>query len=220
MAAVATLLGCLPVAFGKAHSSLFNGLALIVSAIAMASVSVVELIPSALQLDLGWQDSLFWLAAGALMYLVARWSTRLLTAKKESLFSSMLLVTVALTLHNIPEGTAAIAATSADLETGISTGIAIGFQNLPEGLSIAALTLAAGLSRIKAFGLVGISVLAEIFGAALIWLNQDYLTTEINSHLLLAVGGLMLAISGFELFPDGLRLLREPKAGRKTPSHH
>jgi ZIP family zinc transporter len=116
-----------------------------------------------------------------------------------------------LTLHNIPEGTASIAATGANLEAGIATGAAIAFQNIPEGLSIAALAMAASQSRLRVFLLVAVSVVAEILGAAIIWINQAYLNSTISSHLLLAVAGMMLAISFLELLPQGRKLLVSAK---------
>jgi zinc transporter ZupT len=57
--------------------------------------------------------------------------------------------------------------------------------------------------------LVLISVVGEVIGAGTVWLNQSYLNAEINSHLLLMVAGLMVAISLIELLPDGLKLTRQ-----------
>ncbi len=179
------------------------------AAVAMLAASVIEIIPSALSIDRGWQDSLLWFMIGALGFGVTKFITSKLMTGRESLMSSLALVTVALTLHNVPEGTASIAAASADVSTGVATALAIGLQNVPEGLSIAALAIAAGLSKSRAFLLVLISVIGEVIGAGAIWLNQSYLNAEINSHLLLMVAGLMVAISLIELLPDGLKLTRQ-----------
>ncbi len=175
----------------------------------MLAASVIEIIPSALSIDRGWQDSLLWFLIGALAFAGTKFITSKLVTGRESLMSSLTLVTVALTLHNIPEGTASIAAASAEVSTGVATAVAIGLQNVPEGLSIAALAIAAGLSKSRAFLLVLISVVGEVIGAGTVWLNQSYLNAEINSHLLLMVAGLMVAISLIELLPDGLKLTRQ-----------
>jgi ZIP family zinc transporter len=211
---LATLLGFLGIAFTKKSSAKFNGFTLIAAAAAMLAASVIEIIPSALSIDRGWQDSLLWFMIGAFGFAGTKFLTSKLMTGRESLMSSLTLVTVALTLHNVPEGTASIAAASADVSTGVATALAIGLQNIPEGLSIAALTIAAGLSKSRAFLLILISVAGEVIGAGAIWLNQSYLNAEINSHLLLMVAGLMVAISLIELVPDGLKLTRQGQ--RKT----
>ena len=204
---MATLIGFLFVGLGSKRSSRFNGWALISAAIAMIAASVAEIIPSALAIDLGWQDSLLWLALGGFSVYAIKFLVNQVENRRPSLTGSVLVVTLALTLHNIPEGTASIAATSANLEAGIATGAAIAFQNIPEGLSIAALAMAASQTRLRVFLLVAVSVVAEILGAAIIWLNQAYLNSTISSHLLLAVAGMMLAISFLELLPQGRKLL-------------
>jgi len=208
---MATLIGFLLVGLGKKRSSRFNGWALISAAIAMIAASVAEIIPSALAIDVGWQDSLLWLALGGASVYVIKLLVNQVENRSPSMAGSVLVVTLALTLHNIPEGTASIAATGANLEAGLATGAAIAFQNIPEGLSIAALAMAASQSKFRVFLLVAVSVVAEILGAAIIWVNQDYLNATISSHLLLAVAGMMLAISFIELLPQGRKLLVSAK---------
>lgn len=208
---MATLIGFLLVGLGKKRSSRFNGWALISAAIAMIAASVAEIIPSALAIDVGWQDSLLWLALGGASVYVIKLLVKQVENRSTSMAGSVLVVTLALTLHNIPEGTASIAATGANLEAGLATGAAIAFQNIPEGLSIAALAMAASQSKFRVFLLVAVSVVAEILGAAIIWVNQDYLNATISSHLLLAVAGMMLAISFIELLPQGRKLLVSAK---------
>lgn len=213
---MATLIGFLFVGLGAKRSPRFNGWALISAAIAMVGASVAEIIPSALAIDLGWQDSLLWLGIGAAAVFLIKLGVFQLEKRGSSVSSSVLVVTLALTLHNIPEGTASIAAAGANLEAGIATGAAIGFQNIPEGLSIAALALAASQSKFRVFLLVAVSVLAEILGAGIIWVNQAYLTSMISSHLLLAVAGMMLAISFVELLPEGRKLLAKRQSSQRS----
>jgi ZIP family zinc transporter len=177
----------------------------------MIAASVAEIIPSALAIDLGWQDSLLWLGLGGGSVYLIKVLVKQVENRNPTLASSVLVVTLALTLHNIPEGTASIAATGANLEAGLATGAAIAFQNIPEGLSIAALAMAASQTKFRVFLLVAVSVVAEILGAAIIWVNQDYLNSTISSHLLLAVAGMMLAISFIELLPQGRKLLVSAK---------
>ena len=208
---MATLIGFLFVGLGSKRSERFNGWALISAAIAMIAASVAEIIPSALAIDLGWQDSLLWLALGGGSVYAIKVLVKQVESRRPAITNSVLVVTLALTLHNIPEGTASIAAAGANLEAGLATGAAIAFQNIPEGLSIAALAMAASQPRLRVFLLVTVSVVAEIFGAGIIWVNQAYLTSTISSHLLLTVAGMMLAISFLELLPEGRKLLISAK---------
>jgi ZIP family zinc transporter len=68
-------------------------------------------------------------------------------------------LTLAITLHNIPEGLAvgvafgAVAADlpSASLGAAVALALGIGLQNFPEGLAVALPLRAAGLSRSRAF---------------------------------------------------------------------
>ncbi len=205
------------VAYLPKQSNVFNGYALLAAAAAMIIASVVELIPNAFSIDRGWADSALWFMIGLLIFALIKIGSTQLQKKATGILGSVTVVTIALTLHNIPEGTASIAAASADLNTGLATGIAIGLQNIPEGLSIAALALAAGHSRVQTFVLVAVSVVAEIMGAGTIWLNQSLLNSEINSHLLLIVAAIMLAISFVELVPDGLRLIFKKEPMKKAP---
>ncbi len=197
-----------PLVGTKTHTKRFNGVVLLLAAAAMIAASVAELIPSALAIDSGWADSIFWLLMGFAVFALIKLISSQLQKRATRLIGSATVVTIALTLHNIPEGTAAVAAASADLGAGLGTGLAIGLQNVPEGLSIAALALAAGASRKWAFGMVAISAIAEVMGAAGVWLSGDLLNSEINSHLLLMVAAIMLAISFVELIPDGIRLVQ------------
>ncbi|WP_138315703.1 ZIP family metal transporter [Rhodoluna limnophila] len=213
---MATLLGY-PLAGRKKHSTRFNALVLLMAAAAMIAASVIELIPAALAIDSGWADSALWLFVGFGVFVLIKLVSSLLQKHAAGLVGSTTVVTIALTLHNIPEGTAAVAAASTDLTTGIHTGIAIALQNIPEGLSIAALAFAAGSSRRWTFGLVAVSAIAEVLGAAGVWVNREVLSPEINSHMLLAVAAIMLAISFIELIPDGIRLLQLNGKTPKTP---
>jgi len=61
---------------------------------------------------------------------------------------SVLLFTVAITLHNMPEGLAVgVGFGSGDVSGGIALMLAIGIQNIPEGLAVSVAAINAGLSR-------------------------------------------------------------------------
>ena len=61
---------------------------------------------------------------------------------------SVLLSTVAITLHNMPEGLAVgVGFGSGDVSGGIALMLAIGIQNISEGLAVSVAAIYAGLSR-------------------------------------------------------------------------
>jgi ZIP family zinc transporter len=225
-AALATFLGYFLVAFQPRGLSKerFNGLALLVAAVAMVGVSLAELLPFALSSSLTLVEILMWFALGIAVYGLIRFSVRITQLASNRLTSSAIVLTTALTLHNIPEGAVTVAANVAGLPLGVTTAIAIAIQNIPEGLSIAAVVLAADLGKRSAFLYVAISVAAEILGASLLQSNAATITAQNTAALLTAISGIMIAVSVFELLPDGLRLtinrgVEQLQAGDGEPKH-
>ncbi len=225
-AALATFLGYLLVAFQPRGLSKerFNGLALLVAAVAMVAVSFAELLPFALNSSLTLVEILLWFALGVGVYGLIRFAVRVTQLASNRLISSAIVLTTALTLHNIPEGAVTVAATSAGLSIGVTTAIAIAIQNVPEGLSIAAVVLAADLGKRKAILYVAISVVAEMLGATILQSNVATITSQNTAALLTAISGIMIAVSVFELLPDGLRLtvnrgVEQLQAGDGEPKH-
>ena len=134
---------------------------------------------------------------------------------KTSWQRSVLLV-LAVTLHNIPEGMAVgvafgAVAHAADPETarqlmlgGIALAIGIGLQNFPEGLAVAMPLRREGLGRVKAFmygqasGVV--EPIAGVLGAALVFVFQPVLP-----YALAFAAGAMIFVVAEELIPESQR---------------
>ncbi|GIM05518.1 hypothetical protein Vretimale_9986 [Volvox reticuliferus] len=113
-----------------------------------------------------------------------------------------LLMAVTMTLHNLPEGFAV--AFSAFTDFGPIMALAIALHNIPEGVIVAAPIFAATGSRWRAVGIATASGLSEPFGALLsLLLLQPFFTQERLHYLLAFVGGVMLAVCGIELWPEG-----------------
>ncbi|GIL59041.1 hypothetical protein Vafri_14009 [Volvox africanus] len=112
------------------------------------------------------------------------------------------LMAITMTLHNLPEGFAV--AFSAFTEFGPIMALAIAVHNIPEGVIVAAPIFAATGSRWRAIGIATASGLSEPFGALLaLLLLQPFFTQERLHYLLAFVGGIMLAVCGIELWPEG-----------------
>ena len=127
---------------------------------------------------------------------------------KTSWERSVLLV-LAITLHNIPEGLAvgvafgAVAAglPTASLGAAIALAIGIGIQNFPEGLAVSVPLRREGLSRLKSFWWGQLSGIVEpvagIVGAAVVLVAQPVLP-----YALAFAAGAMIYVVVEQLIPE------------------
>merc|ERR1719231_530815 len=110
---------------------------------------------------------------------------------------------ITLTAHNLPEGIAVAVGTMASQRTGIVITTAIAMHNIPEGLAIAVPIYAATGSRRRAILMTLASGLSEPLGAALgVLVLRPFITLTVLDNASCAVGGIMLAVSFFELWPE------------------
>ena len=127
------------------------------------------------------------------------------------------MLSLAVTLHNLPEGMAVGVALASMLAqdspvtlagaAALSLGIAI--QNLPEGAIISGPLAAAGMSRSRAFGQGGLSGAVEPLGAVLT-LALTRQVTLLLPYMLAFAAGSMLYVVVVELIP-------ETQSGEKSP---
>jgi ZIP family zinc transporter len=124
-------------------------------------------------------------------------------------WSSSILLVLAITLHNIPEGLAvgvafgAVAAgfDSATLGGAVALAIGIGIQNFPEGTAVSVPLRRQGMSRAKSFlygqasGLV--EPIAAVIGAATV-----YLARPILPYALAFAAGAMIFVVVEEVIPE------------------
>ena len=108
----------------------------------------------------------------------------------------------AITLHNLPEGTAVgVGMMQQDPAAGESLAIGIGIQNIPEGLAVSVALLSVGYSRWMALLVGVISGLVEpvggLFGGLMVWLAAPML-----SYFLALAGGAMLYVISDEVIPE------------------
>jgi len=127
---------------------------------------------------------------------------------KTSWRRSILLV-LAITLHNIPEGLAvgvafgAVSASlpSASIAAAIALALGIGIQNFPEGMAVAVPLRREGMSRLKSFWYGQLSGIVEpiagVLGAAAILLMRPILP-----YALAFAAGAMIFVVVEELIPE------------------
>ena len=115
---------------------------------------------------------------------------------------SALLFTLAIAIHNFPEGIATVA--SAFDNTGIATSVAlaVAIHNIPEGIAVALPLLYGTGSRKKAFWIGTLTGLAEPLGALVCMLVLlPFLSATLLGILFAVVAGIMVFISFDELLP-------------------
>lgn len=127
----------------------------------------------------------------------------------KSRLSKTAMLTLAVTIHNLPEGMAVGVVIAGALNAGIgiapaavmamSLGIAI--QNIPEGAIISMPMRAAGNSRLKSFIIGSLSGIVEPLGGIMIILLA-YIFTPIMPYMLSFAAGAMIYVVVEELIPE------------------
>lgn len=141
--------------------------------------------------------------------------TGLPPARAQGLNSSWnrsVLLVLAITLHNIPEGlaigvafgAAAQESPTANYGTALALALGIGLQNFPEGLAVAAPLRREGMSRWKAFNCGQASALVEPLAAAL-GAAAVTIARPILPYALSFAAGAMIFVVVEELIPESQR---------------
>jgi ZIP family zinc transporter len=194
------------IALKKDPSERFIAITLLLVAGAMLTVSALQLIPSALDSGLNLIQVLLVTCLG--FALVVALSSVKFYKDTSKVKNPALLITIALSLHNLPEGAAPIGATLVDIETGLTTSLVLALHNIPEGIAISATAILAGYSRKMALLLTLAATLAEALGAFAVYFSGSLLLAERSVGLLLSlVAGIMIAICAKELIPYSLKTL-------------
>jgi len=115
---------------------------------------------------------------------------------------SGMVIAIAMTLHNFPEGLAVFVSSTENITFGISIAVAIALHNIPEGVAVALPVYASTKSKTKAFLWTGISGLAEPVGAiAGYFLLSKFIGESLIGFINPFVAGVMIYIALDELLP-------------------
>lgn len=124
------------------------------------------------------------------------------TEEKKRLVKMGMSTALAIGLHNFPEGLATFVAALNDPKVGVVLAIAISIHNIPEGLCVALPIFYATGHRTKAFLWALLSGASEIVAAFLGWLILSNVFTDATYATLFGlVAGMMVIISIRELLP-------------------
>ncbi|EKY27549.1 zinc transporter ZupT [Clostridium celatum] len=217
IAGLSTVLGAVIVFFTKNRNERFLTFALGFSAGVMTTVSFTDLFPTAenaISKYHGKVSGILWsilfLLIGALMaYLIdsfipAEEKGTVPKVKNDfDIFRVGLVSTIALMIHNFPEGIATFVSSYQDTRLGLSVTFAIALHNIPEGIAIAMPIYFATKSRFKAIKYSFLSGMAEPLGALIAFLCLKPFINELILGIIFAVVcGIMLYISFAELIPS------------------
>lgn len=121
----------------------------------------------------------------------------------ENLFRVGFVSTMAIGLHNFPEGIATFMAGYEDMALGISIAAAIAMHNIPEGISVAMPIYFATGNKMKALKYTFLSGIAEPLGALLAFFVLKPFINDLTLGIIFAlISGVMLYIAIEELIPS------------------
>lgn len=125
------------------------------------------------------------------------------------------LFVIAVTLHNVPEGTAVgLSFMSGDMQMGWATAIGIGIQNIPEGMAVAAVLSTLGWSRIRCILAALATGLVEPVGGALGVAIVQASTAMLPWALGFSAGAMLFVVMS-EMIPETSRKIEH---GSATPA--
>lgn len=119
------------------------------------------------------------------------------------------MLTLAVTIHNLPEGMAVgvvfagadSAVSNISLESALAVAVGIAIQNIPEGAIVSMPMCAAGNSRMRSFLIGSVSGVVELIGAIAVLLLASLLI-PILPYMLAFAAGAMFYVVIEELIPE------------------
>jgi ZIP family zinc transporter len=124
------------------------------------------------------------------------------SSNTQKLMKMGILTSIAIAVHNFPEGIAAFIAAFKDPNVGVAIAVAIAIHNIPEGIAVSVPIYYATGSKKKALVYSFMSGLSEPLGAILTYLFlMPIMNDTILGILLSMVAGIMIFISLDELLP-------------------
>ena len=208
LAGLATGIGAIPVLFIKKISHRINDGMLGFAAGVMVAASCFSLILPALDFGSIW-DVVIGILAGVLVLAFidsvlphTHPGNSDLGQPSSNVWRRAILMIIAITLHNIPEGLSVGVGYGADQAgLGLVIAIAIAAQNAPEGLVVAAPLREQGVSLWKILLVVTATGLVEPIGALLGFMVVNIATGLLPFALAFAAGAMLFVVSS-ELMPE------------------
>lgn len=124
---------------------------------------------------------------------------------KASMLRAGIVMLIAISLHNLPEGMAIGSVIAHNQRLGIGMALLIGMHDIPEGMSITLPLVAGGMGKIKAFLYTLLSGFATVVGA-LLGYALGSLSDEYMALCVAGAGGAMLYVTYCEILPKSFDL--------------
>ena len=118
---------------------------------------------------------------------------------ENKLYKIGILSTIALIIHNIPEGIITFITSSINISLGISLSIAIALHNIPEGILVSIPIYYSSKSYLKAFLYTFVAGISEFIGAIIGYLLFNNISNYILGFIYSLISGLMLYIAIYEI---------------------
>ncbi|WP_174731903.1 ZIP family metal transporter [Mesobacillus harenae] len=205
LSALATGAGAIPILFFTGISSKLRDILLAFASGVMMAATTFSLIPEALD-----ASNLYVVSIGLLLgtlvlnFFDSRFTSDNLEIPKMNTIidRKTVLVIIAITLHNLPEGLSVGVSYGAGAENlGAIIALAIGLQNAPEGFLVAIYLVSQKVSRITALIIATLTGLVEIVTGALGYVLASEVDMLVPYGLSFAAGAMLFVIYK-ELIPD------------------
>ena len=210
LSGLSTLIGYFSIYIKKYKNKIIKNSLALASGV-MLCVSIIELIPEGIKQLNKSNDTyiigIISITIGMLLPIIIN-----KVIKEEGLYKLGIISSIAIIMHNIPEGIITYLTSVKNINLGINIALAIAMHNIPEGITIAVPIYYGTKNKKKAFKIVLISALSEPIGALLAHiLLRKIITGKTIGIILLLVAGIMSYLSIVELLPKALKYKEKKK---------
>ena len=207
VSSLATIIGYLPIYINQKYQDKLIPFTLSLSSGIMLTISLISLIPESINYQK--TNNIILIILYTLINInIGIIIINILNNKIENnnnLYRLGIISTIALILHNIPEGITTYLTTNINEYLGIKLSLAIALHNIPEGISIAIPLYYSTKSKKKAFFITLIAGSSELLGTIIAHLFlKKIISNSLLSILLSITAGIMIYLSIKELLPKSL----------------
>ena len=210
IAGLSTLLGMIPIFLKIKNKDTIINASLSFASGVMLSVSLFSLLPESMDLlQEKYNDKgiiILVLLFSIIGIFLASFIDKVFKNIDNKLYKLGIINSLALMIHNIPEGILTFSTTTVNVSLGIALALSILFHNIPEGISISVPIYYSTNSKIKAFIYTFISGFSEIIGAIITYIFlYKYINNSFIGVILSLTVGIMSYISLSELLPTAIK---------------
>lgn len=210
IAGLSTLLGMIPIFLKIKNKDTIINASLSFASGVMLSVSLFSLLPESMDLLQEKHNDkgiiILVLLFSIIGIFLASFIDKVFKNIDNKLYKLGIINSIALMIHNIPEGILTFSTTTVNVSLGIALALSILFHNIPEGISISVPIYYSTNSKFKAFIYTFISGFSEIIGAIITYIFlYKYINNSFIGVILSLTVGIMSYISLSELLPTAIK---------------